>query len=146
MFTITFRAVFFFFLDERVPRDSRSIDSLYLLFNERQGSVMFYCQSPTKTGKQTTLKGSKQNAGEVVAVFAHVDLATWGVAQVERLIFVRGGQFSMSTPQNTLRQRAGATKEPPSAALGDAHAKTKDGAPRREEIVWGKTPSGEGKL
>ncbi|KNZ76631.1 Phosphatidylethanolamine N-methyltransferase [Termitomyces sp. J132] len=46
----------------------------------------------------------------------------------------------MSIPQNTLRQRFCASKEPPSAPSGNTN--TKD-TPRREEIVWGKTPSGE---
>ncbi|KAF8064345.1 phosphatidylethanolamine N-methyltransferase [Lyophyllum atratum] len=46
----------------------------------------------------------------------------------------------MSAPQNSLRQRTGATKElsTPSDDLRDQSAR-----PSREEIVWGKTPGGE---
>ncbi|KAG6890127.1 hypothetical protein C0995_011420 [Termitomyces sp. Mi166 len=49
----------------------------------------------------------------------------------------------MSTPQNTLRQRVVTSKAHSPAPPDDT--KTED-TTRREEIVWGKTPSGEGKL
>ncbi|KAF5376745.1 hypothetical protein D9615_007890 [Tricholomella constricta] len=46
----------------------------------------------------------------------------------------------MSTPQNFLRQRNGAAKEP-SSPLDEPQKGSE--RPRREEIVWGKTPGGE---
>ncbi|KAG6896502.1 phosphatidylethanolamine N-methyltransferase [Termitomyces sp. T32_za158] len=64
---------------------------------------------------------------------------------IERAFFERVATWTqsrslMSTPQNTLRQRVVASKEPPAAPLDDSEdAQT----PPREEIVWGKTPGGE---
>ncbi|KAG6910370.1 phosphatidylethanolamine N-methyltransferase [Tephrocybe rancida] len=45
----------------------------------------------------------------------------------------------MATPQNVLRHRAAATKE----ALPSQDATQSEDDPRREEVVWGKTPGGE---
>jgi len=50
------------------------------------------------------------------------------------------GSLTMSTPQNSLRQRTGTARKTSPPRQGSQGDSTR---PRREEIVWGKTPGGE---